>query len=87
MSHWYPACLFILFETGPHFVAQIGSKFWSSCLSLLSAGITGVHHQKTKTKPKNPANPHRENAMQTYCISEDLFGFFKSILQGFQIQY
>lgn len=39
MSVFYCHCCF---ETGAHYVVQAGLKLKSSCLSLLSAGITSV---------------------------------------------
>jgi hypothetical protein len=53
MSPRVPLCLFcvfvfvfslVVFETGCPHAAQADLKLWISCLSLLSAGITGVHH-------------------------------------------
>jgi hypothetical protein len=36
--------LFIFCETVSHYVAQLASDLRSSCLSLLSAGITDMNH-------------------------------------------
>jgi hypothetical protein len=39
------ACLFCLYETGSHYVAQAGLELSpSSCLSLPNTGITDVYH-------------------------------------------
>jgi autotransporter translocation and assembly factor TamB len=35
---------FVLVLIGSHYVAQVGLKLATSCLSLPSAGISGAHH-------------------------------------------
>jgi hypothetical protein len=44
LSHATSPTFFVVFETGSPYVAQAGLNSQLSCLSILSAEITGMHH-------------------------------------------
>ena len=47
---------FFFFDTGFYYVAEAGLNLPSSCLSLLSAEVTGLQKKKKKKKKKKNTN-------------------------------